>query len=318
VTDIDAAGQAQGPSGSWPSITVVVPTHERPELLRRTVEAIVGQRYPGSIECLVVFDREEPHHPCIELPPGRRLDVRINNRTPGPAGAMNAGVLAASGELLAFCNDDDEWFPDKLRLQVEALDRFEAGLGVCGIYLTDGRSFGRRFVRMSKKQLLRMEDLLRASRHEVHTSTWVVRRSLLDQIGLIDEGIPGSYGEDYDWLLRAAKVTPIVSVRRPLVWVRWQHSFFREKWQTMIEGLEYQLERRPELHMDSRNLSRVYGRLAFAYAAVGKMRAARSVARRCLTLRPAQLRGYVAILVSYRLLRPQTVLRVLSFMGRGF
>jgi glycosyltransferase involved in cell wall biosynthesis len=305
-------------SRPWPSVSVVVPTHNRPDLLRRTVESIVTQRYPGRIECLVVFDREEPRRPEVDVPAGHRLELLTNSRTPGPAGAMNAGMVAASEDLVAFCNDDDEWLPDKLRLQVEAMERSRAALGICGIYLTDGSSFGRRFVRNPKKDLLHLEDLLRAARHEVHTSTCIVRRESLGEIGLLDEEIPGSYGEDYDWLLRAARVTPIVAVRRPLVWVRWQHSFFRERWQTMIEGLVYQLERRPELHQDRKNLARIYGRLAFAHAALGRMDEARSFSRRCLALDRGQARGYLALLVSYRLLSPGAVLRALHLLGRGF
>lgn len=306
-------------SGTWPTVSVVVPTHNRPELLRRTVHSVLTQDYPGHIECLVVFDRETPKAPEVEVPEGREVRLLINERTPGPGGAMNTGSLTAKGDYVAICNDDDEWFADKLRLQVEAMDRQGAAVGICGIYLTNGRSFAKRFARIPKKEVLGLDDLLRAARHEVHTSTWLVRRStMLEEIGLIDEDIPGSYGEDYDWLMRAAKLTPIVAVRRPLVWVRWQHSFFNQGWQTMVEALTYQLERRPELQREPGNLSRVYGRLAFAHAALGSAREARVWARRSVAASWRQPRAYLAYLVSFRVLRPRTVLRLLHAIGRGF
>ena len=44
-----------------------------------------------------------------------------NERTPGLAGGRNSGILAGSGELVAFCDDDDEWLPTKVEKQVEAL-----------------------------------------------------------------------------------------------------------------------------------------------------------------------------------------------------
>lgn len=314
--------QSQGESGQlegrdWPSVTVIVPTHRRPELLRGAVRAILGQSYPGPIDCMIVFDRDEPAPPSLEVPEGRRVRLLVNDRTPGPAGAVNAGILAAEGDYVAICNDDDEWLPDKLRLQVEELERTGAAVAACGISLEDGTS-ERRPVRIPRKDRLDLDDLLRSSRTELHTSTLVFRRqTALIEIGLIDEDIPGSYGEDYDWLLRAVRVSPVAIVRRPLVKVRWQHSYFAEGWGLIAEALTYQLARRPELQRDRRNLARIYGRLAFAYAALGRWREGRSWARRSIRTDWREPRGYMAHLVGYGLLRPQTLLKLVHRTGRG-
>ena len=77
-----------------PLVSVVVPTRDRPELLRRAVTAILGQTYRGPIECVVVFDQSDPDLPWPELPPGRRLVLVRNQRTSGLAGA---DTVAASG-----------------------------------------------------------------------------------------------------------------------------------------------------------------------------------------------------------------------------
>src|ERR687885_710041 len=104
---------------SWPTVTAVVPTRSRPLLLRRAVESILGQSYPGEIECLVVFDRSSPVLPDVRERPNRRLRVCVNDRTPGLPGTRNSGIVSASGEFIAFCDDDDEWLPEKLRLQIQ-------------------------------------------------------------------------------------------------------------------------------------------------------------------------------------------------------
>ena len=163
-----------------------------------------------------------------------------------------------------------------------------------------------------------MPETLAASRNELHSSTFLVEREFaLREIGLIDEDIPHSYGEDYDWLLRAARVTPLVAVRQPLVRIRWQYSYFAQSWAKTIEGLRYQLGRMPELSERPRNLARIYGRMAFAHAAVGDRREARAWARRSLALDRQQPRGYLAYLVSYGLVRPGTVQRLAYRVGRG-
>jgi len=67
-----------------PTVSVVVPTRDRPELLRRAVTAILEQTYPGPVECLVVFDQSDPDLPWPELPARRRLVLVRNQRTPLP------------------------------------------------------------------------------------------------------------------------------------------------------------------------------------------------------------------------------------------
>jgi glycosyltransferase involved in cell wall biosynthesis len=306
-------------AATWPSVTVVVPTHHRPTLLRSAVQRIMDQRYPGQIETIIVFDKEAPARPDVVVPEGRALRLMTNERTPGPAGAYNTGALAANGEYLAFCNDDDEWLLDKLRLQIQLLQEHpDAFLVASGIYLGDANAPTRNRVRVASKDELTMDDLLRSARTELHMSAMLCRRDItLRDVGLIDENIPGSYGEDYDWLLRAVAIRPMIVVRRPLVRVRFEHSYFAQQWATIVEALTYQLDHRPELKRDRGNLARIYGRLAFAHAAMGHRREARSWARRSFKVDRRQPRVYLAYLVSLGLVSPRTILRFANLMGRG-
>ena len=111
---------------------------------------------------------------------------------------------------------------------------------------------------------------------EAHPSTVLVRATALrERIGLVDEEIPGSYGEDYDWILRAAQAGPIAVVERPLVRVLWgRQSFFNRRWRTIIDALDYCLAKHPVLRADPRGLARLQGQKAFAYAALGEPRSA--------------------------------------------
>jgi glycosyltransferase involved in cell wall biosynthesis len=302
---------------AWPSVTVVVPTRDRPQLLHRAIESIVAQRYPGDIECVVVFDQSEPAMPSVELQEERHLRSVSNDRTPGLAGARNMGALASRGELLAFCDDDDEWLPDKLRVQVEALNADgQAAVVTCGLYV---QYAGRTFRRVAPTRLVTLRHLLRSRMMEVAASTIVVRRSeLLGRIGLIDEAIPGSYGEDYEWLLRAARWAPLVAVPRPLVRVHWDRSsWFADRWQTISAALTYLLRKHPEFDQDARGLARILGQIAFAHAAGGQTRLARRWARRCLALNWRERRAYLAVAVSLGIVRAETIVRLAHAAGRG-
>ena len=122
-----------GAGGPWPSVTAIVPTRDRPALLARAVRSVVGQSYPGELECVIVFDQSRPVPVDVDLPASRRVRLLTNTRTPGAAGARNTGIAASDGALVAFCDDDDTWHADKLRLQVERLGLVPAGFVACGM-----------------------------------------------------------------------------------------------------------------------------------------------------------------------------------------
>ena len=168
---------------AWPSVSVVVPTRDRPELLRRAVTAILGQTYPGLVECVVVFDQSDPDLPWEDPGPSRRLLLVRNQRTPGLAGARNAGATHATGELLAFCDDDDEWLPRKLERQVELLTSLpDAVVATTGIVVRYG---DRSVTRLAPTPVVTHRQLLRSRMTELHPSTVLVRRGeLLDGGGV--------------------------------------------------------------------------------------------------------------------------------------
>jgi glycosyltransferase involved in cell wall biosynthesis len=316
---LDEAGTGPAPiRARWPAISVVVPTRDRPELLRRSVQSILGQRYEGEIECVVVFDQSDPVDIGVASSHGRRVRaIRNTERTPGLAGARNAGVLAAGGELVAFCDDDDDWLLDKLQLQVELLQS-NPGIPMvaCGIYVVYQ---GREIPRVPDQSPVTFRHLLRDRVMEVNPCTILVDRTvLLERIGLVDEMIPGGYGEDYEWLLRAAQLAPVPVVPRPLVRIHWHgSSLFAERWHTIISALQYLLDKYPEFREDRHGLARIQGQIAFAHAAAGQRRQARRWAGRTLWRNWRERRAYLALAMSAGVLRADTVMRLARAAGRG-
>ena len=312
-------GATQKPPQEFPtsSVSVIVATRDRPELLRRAIDSILSQRYDGPIEVLVVFDQSEPDPSLIKTGNGRTVRVMTNTRTPGLPGARNTGALKSDRQILAFCDDDDVWSPGKLEAQVALLDANPSmEVATCGLFID---SNGRTTVRVLPTDRVTFQDLLRSRIMEAHPSTYVVRRdAMLDGIGLVDEEIPGGYGEDYDWLLRAARRHDVGAVSLPLTRVYWHRSsFFAERWQTINDALEYLLAKYPEFAAEPVGLARILGQQAFALAAMHRSTEARAKARQALRLHPTERRAYLAYLTSSRLLRTDRVLRLLQAAGRG-
>lgn len=205
-------------SQDYPSVDVVIATHNRPQLLRTALDAVLGQTYRGTITCIVVFDRSEPDLSLERDEGNRRVMVVTNERSPGLAGARNTGIGRGAGHLVGFCDDDDQWLPTKLEQQVTTLQASDALTCVTGIIV---EYEDRKVERVPTVDGVRLEALVRNRTMEAHPSTVVVRRDALDKIGLVDEEIPGSYGEDFDWILRAAATGAIAVVPQALVRVHW-------------------------------------------------------------------------------------------------
>lgn len=299
-----------------PPVSVVIATHNRPQLLAAALTAVLTQDYPGRIECIVVFDRCEPDQSLARESDNRIVRVISNTRTPGLAGARNSGIKAATGTLVAFCDDDDEWVGHKLSMQVPAIERSAdiltcvSGITVC---YADHET-----VRIPAKADLTLERLARRRTMEAHPSTVLVRAAALrDRIGLVDENIPGSYGEDFDWLLRAVQAGSIVVVPQSLVRVRWGNSLFSQKWDTIIAAIDYGLNKHEVLRRDRRGLARLYGRRSFALAALGRRGESVRWSWRTIRLSPRELRAYLALLVSLRLVRADQLMRLAHSSGRG-
>ncbi|MFL6057162.1 MAG: glycosyltransferase family 2 protein [Actinoallomurus sp.] len=295
-----------------PSVGVVIPTHNRPKLLRRAIESVLAQEYDGQVRVVVVYDRAEPDQSLA----GDRVEVLANTRTPGLPGSRNTGILALGTDLVASCDDDDEWLPGKLAAQVAALRAEpDAVLASCGILID---FTGREVPRLAGGDRVRFDDLVGDRVMSVHSSTYVARREALIDIGMVDETIPGGQGEDWDLALRAARRHPIVNVDRPYVRVLFgQTSYYAQAWETKVEALRWFLDRYPEIGRSPDAAGRVYGQIAFGYATIGRRREAVRWAGRAMRANWKERRVPFALAVASGVVSGKRVLLTLHTRGRG-
>lgn len=108
-----------------PLFSVIIPSYGRPDLLRAALDSVLAQSI-DDFEVIIVDDcSPEP----VDIAANQRVRVVRTAVNSGAAAARNLGVANATGEVLAFLDDDDEWGPDRLRYAVAALER--APVAVC-------------------------------------------------------------------------------------------------------------------------------------------------------------------------------------------
>lgn len=115
---------------SPPLISCVIPTRDRPSLLRRALESVLNQTY-DKIEVIIVVS--PPHEPIrrvlqeYETENQRLRPFYIQDEPDSKVGAnvaRNRGIREASGEYVAFLDDDDVWKPEKLQKQLPYLNSY--------------------------------------------------------------------------------------------------------------------------------------------------------------------------------------------------
>ncbi|MGL5858101.1 MAG: glycosyltransferase family 2 protein [Angustibacter sp.] len=306
------------PADGWPLVSVVLPTRGRPDLVRESIRGVVEQSYSGDIECFVVHDQEPSDPTLTELGrPGRTITVLANDGTPGLAGARNAGLAHVRGEFVASCDDDDIWHHTKIQHQVRRmLDHPELVLVGSGIRLLLPQ--GRTADWIGRADRIEYRMLLRNRVKELHSSTLMIRTAALDKIGRYDETLPHGYAEDYDFVLRAAKVGPVGVVRIPLADIRKDgQSYYRGRTEGTSVALEAFLAKHPDIARDRRGHARLLGQLAYTRSCLGRRSEAFGLMLRSVSRWPLSPHPYVALLHLATRMEPTRVARLARRLGRG-
>lgn len=102
-------------------ISVVIPAYNAGRFIRRTIDSVLAQTYT-DYEIIVIDDGSTDNTGEVVKSYGTKV-CYIYQQNAGDGGARNAGIYAAKGEWIAFLDHDDEWLPEKLRLQMELLKR---------------------------------------------------------------------------------------------------------------------------------------------------------------------------------------------------
>jgi glycosyltransferase involved in cell wall biosynthesis len=194
-------------------ISAVIPTRGRPELLQRAVRSALTQTL-REIEVVVVVDGEDLETTLI-LDEMARDDLRLHVVAlavcVGGSDARNRGVDAASGEWIAFLDDDDEWLPEKLQIQLDAVKTSAATalIGTCRIIArTPGRDYvwPRRLPAGDEQigEYLLARRTLTRGEGSMQTSTFFVRRTVMQAHPFKSLQVKH---QDTEWLLRLGRLS---------------------------------------------------------------------------------------------------------------
>jgi glycosyltransferase involved in cell wall biosynthesis len=199
-----------------PFVSVIIPTFNRLELVKQTIESVREQSFQ-DYEIIVVNDG------CTDgtaewLSTQDNLVV-VNQANSGIAMSRNNGAAISCGKWLAFLDHDDLWARDKLKVQVDFVkSNPEVGLvAACHVRL------GTKYSTSGIPKWIKGDLLVKAfSESFIHTSSVMIRRDVFEEIG----GFPSHYrfADEFDVWLKIAAGYPIAYADQPLVFIRFYDS----------------------------------------------------------------------------------------------
>ncbi|MDO8183825.1 MAG: glycosyltransferase family A protein [bacterium] len=205
-------------------VSVIIPTCNRPELLARAVASVKAQTFQ-DLELIIEDDGQTKR---------------------GGAATRNLGASQASGEYLAFLDDDDEWLPDKLLKQVTALKAASTDTTFCFTAVTNVYDDHEERTQVPAG----VGDYLPLALKKFNgflTSTLLIRKSSFEAVGGFDESFPSH--QEPDLIIRLSQQFKGLGVNEPLVKMSLSrgHEHIGSKLERRIAGREKILTKHQDL-----------------------------------------------------------------------
>jgi teichuronic acid biosynthesis glycosyltransferase TuaG len=207
---------------SYPLVSVIVPTYDRTDFLKLTIESVINQTYQ-NIE-IIVIDDGTPHDKNLFLCQTfeKVKYIKIEN-SGGPAKPRNVGINLAKGKYAAFIDDDDLWLPHKIETQVNILElnpEFSLVHGCCQVINENGIIQPQIAGRPGSIDVKHGNVSMRMMGNwTLMTPSVLLNKAIVDKVGLFNEKMP-SAGEDAEYWIRCSFFTKFYYVDEPLVQYR--------------------------------------------------------------------------------------------------
>jgi len=226
-------------------VSVVLPVYNGQDLLRETLESVLNQNY-RSFEVIAIDDGSTDD--SLEVLREYEKDIIVRSQqNVGVAITRNRGVELASGELIAFLDQDDIWYPFKLEKQVAL---FQSSPEVSFVYsdfdLIDSKSRIIERCALSTMKADWMRPFIGGHLHP-YPSTVLMKKSLFVEVGGFDTGFIENCDEDIELWVRVYDKAPFHFIPGALVQYRRDHY--------------HQKQKRRSFEVEAANFSHLYQKL---------------------------------------------------------
>ncbi len=294
---VDEAVQPEirGGAVSSPALTVIIPTHNRAQLVCRAIRSVLSQTF-RDFEIIVVDDAStDDTREAVSGLADPRIRLVRREKNGGAAASRNTGIAVARGQFVTFLDSDDEYLPTKLERQVHVLSNAapEVGAVECGLKI---RAKERVYISPPNLKGQSYEGFFGYERG-VNVAPLLLRREVAVMLAFDELAAL----EDWDFMLRLLRVRKVAFVEDPLVIIHDPMGPRLSAAPNLMRGLEQVIRKYgPQLRDRPQVLARWHRRLAFFLVKRGDVREAHAQFLRAARLQPRSVVGWVLVATTLR------------------
>jgi glycosyltransferase involved in cell wall biosynthesis len=194
----------------WPRVSIVTPSYNQGQFIEETIRSVLLQGYP-DLEYIIIDGGSTDGSVDIIRKYEPWLAYWVSEPDKGQADAINKGWRVATGEIIAYLNSDDIYYPEAIRIAVEFMIQYpEVGMiyGDCNFVDEDGQ-----ILLEDRLPEFNVSDFL-LRRFIIRQPAVFLRRKVVESIGMLDPNL--NYCMDYELWLRIVKKFPIVHISEVL------------------------------------------------------------------------------------------------------
>lgn len=267
-----------------PLITVVLPTYNRTGSLSKSIQSVLDQTYT-NFELLVIDDASTDNTrevvSRIDDPRIKYIEHEVNQ---GPSVARNTGIEKANGNIIAFQDSDDEWFPEKLQKQVSAFDTAPSDVGVVYTGMWRIVNDERRYIPytgVAPKEGDISSSIMRFN--FISTQMAAVQKKCFDEVGKFDEKLDAL--TDWELWIRIANHYRFKLVNEPLVSAVVQSDSISQDNDKILEAREHIVNKHYD-KFDSKALARNLFYIGHGSMKTGQVRNGRDYLGKAVRTKP--------------------------------
>lgn len=194
-------------SAPEPLVSVIIPTRNRLMLFKRALNSVFNQTHP-NLEIIVVDDASMDGTKNFVTGLANPMVRYIRHSTnKGGSAARNTGIRAATGDYIAFLDDDDEWEPNKTEEQLKMLQSYD-------VVLCTSNEPGLGMARFNGTKEVTLDDLRKGRFTAGGTGVLMAKAAIMKEI-MFDEDLPRC--QDWDVFIRLSQKYKVGYLNRPLV-----------------------------------------------------------------------------------------------------
>ncbi len=207
----------------YPLVSVIIPTYNRGHLIKKAINSVLNQTYK-NLELIVVDDASTDNtEEIISTITNPNLIYIKQSSNLGPSVARNKGIEIAKGELIAFLDSDDQWYPEKLEKQINLLLNSDKSIGAvyCGMEFYDFKTnerIGEHIITVDIKNNFTSGKYFLTP----PMVTVLAYKSVLEEVGGLDSNLKAN--EDTELAIRICKKYNFALVNESLVKVTRNHE----------------------------------------------------------------------------------------------